>query len=488
MTPSHMHRRSFIRQTALGGAAAVTALSASRVYGANNKVRLGFIGCGGRGRQSIAWFSKLADVEIAALCDVDSNTLTNAVNKVKEETNPSVVGHTDQRKILDDPSIDAVVISNTNHWHALSAIWACQAGKDVYVEKPVSWSVAEGRLIVDAARKYNRIVQGGTQQRSDPFQAQLKKFLHEDKTLGKIKWVRLNRYGMRSSIGKRTTPLEIPETVDYNLWLGPAADQPIMRNRLHYDWHWDFNTGNGELGNWGPHITDDLRNVVFQDKVTHPKRILSGGGRLGWNDAGDTPNTHFTYFDTGDIPVIMDVHNLPRGKEVKANDVWMARRTGAFLVIECEGGYYAGGRGGGSAYDNDRQKIAQFKGNAGGGHARNFIDAIKSRKRDDLNAEIEETHYSSAWCHLGNNSYQLGGEYDREEATAQLDLPQWKQVIDEFHTHLDANGIDPAKEDIRLGAPLEFDAKKEVFTGSTAKKANKMLLRETYRKGFELKV
>lgn len=482
-------RRSFLH--AGSAAVAATAFAPSRVLGANERVNMGFIGIGGRGMASVNWFDKLEDVNIAALCDPDEARVNRAQDSLakKEGGKKADKTFTDLRKLIEDDSIDAVCISTQNHWHALAAIWACQAGKDVYVEKPVSHNIWEGRKLVEAARKYNRVVQGGTQQRSNAFHAELRDYL-ADGPLGKIKSVRCNRYGMRGSIGKRDTPLPKPDGVDYDLWLGPAQDVEIFRNKLHYDWHWDFNCGNGELGNWGPHILDDLRNLVFRDKLAYPTRVLAGGGRLAWNDAGESPNTHFIYMDCDGIPVIMDVHNLPRQKGLKASDVYRKRRTNAFLVVECENGYYAGGRSGGSAHDPEGKSIKKFKGDGGGGHARNFIDAVKARDPDVLNAEIEQIHYSSAWCHLGNISWQLGEahnkEYCRDRAKASLDLEPWHEVLEEFHTHLDANEVNWLKEDVVLGKMLEIDAEKETFTGESATDEALALLKREYRKGFEV--
>ena len=472
-------RRSFITTAGL----AIPAISASRAAGANENVRLGFIGLGGRGMGSAGHFKKADYTTIAGLCDPDEKKLAAAKKKF-----PGATATKDLRELIEDADIDAVVVSTCNHWHALASIWAIQAGKDVYVEKPVSHNVWEGRKIVEAARKYKRIVQGGTQQRSDLLQDRIKEFLDKG-DLGKIKYVRCNRYGQRASIGKRDTPLKPPKELDYDLWLGPAQDEEIFREKFHYDWHWDFNCGNGELGNWGPHILDDLRNVVFRDKIKLPKRVLAGGGRLAWDDAGTTPNTHFVYMDTGDIPVIVDVHNLPRKKDVKGNDVYMRRRTGAFLVIECENGYYAGGRGGGAAYSLDGEKIKSFKGDGGGAHAQNFIDAVRSRRQEDLNAEIEEIHYSSAWCHLGNISWQLGraNSYRRDKAEAAIkDFQPWNDVIADFHAHVKANEVDLGKFDVRLGAELEIDPEKETFTGKSATPEALALLTREYRKGYEV--
>jgi predicted dehydrogenase len=470
-------RRNFLATT--GGAAAFTALSASRVRGANDTIRIGSIGLGGRGMGSVDWFSKIKGVEIVHLCDADSSTLDRAKKKL-----PNARASQDLRKVIEDKEVDAVIVSTCNHWHVLASLWACQAGKDVYVEKPISHNIWEGRKLVEAARKYNRIVQGGTQQRSDDLQTEIKAFLDEG-TIGKIKYARLNRFGMRGSIGKREQPLAPPKTVDYNLWLGPAKDEPIYRDKFHYDWHWDWNAGNGELGNWGPHILDDCRNVVFRDRVKMPKRVLAGGGRFLWDDAGNTPNTQFYYIETDEVPVVMAVHNLPRKAGQRADDIYMRRKTNGFLVIECEGGYYTGGRGGGAAYDAEGKKIKGFNGDGGGKHAENFIKAVRSRNRAEQNAEIEEIHYSSAWCHLGNISYRLGAEYDREKAEAAIkDFQPWNDMLGDFHAHLDANGIDPAKADIKLGAALEIDAEKETFVGPTATPAALALLRREYREGF----
>ena len=472
-------RRSFITTAGLS----LPAIASTRAAGSNDAVRVGFIGLGGRGMGSVNWFSKIEGVDIAYFCDPDTNRIASAKKKF-----PSAKATGDLRKLIGDKDIDAVVISTCNHWHALAAIWAIQAGKDVYVEKPVSHNIWEGRKIVEAARKYKRIVQGGTQQRSDKLQGEIKDYL-DGGELGKIKYVRCNRYGQRASIGKRDTPLKPPMTLDYDLWLGPAQDEEIFREKFHYDWHWDWNCGNGELGNWGPHILDDLRNVVFRDKIALPKRVIAGGGRLGWDDAGNTPNTHFVYMDTGDIPVIVDVHNLPRKKGQNAADIYKRRRTGSFLVIECENGYYAGGRGGGAAYSQEGKKIKSFKGNGGGTHAQNFIDAVRSRKKEDLNAEIEQIHYSSAWCHLGNISWRLGQEdnYKRGEAGQRVkDFQPWNDVIADFHEHVKANEIDLAKYDVRLGQELLVDPEKETFVGESATPKALGLLTREYRKGYEV--
>jgi predicted dehydrogenase len=476
-------RRQFVAATAAGSAALL--FPARNVLGANEAINIGFLGLGGRGNESARWFSTIPGVRVAALCDADETRMAEALKK-----HPNAKTEKDLRKVIEDKDIDAVVISTCNHWHALASIWACQAGKDVYVEKPVSQTVWEGRKMVEAARKYNRIVQGGTQQRSDPCQKKIKEFITSGK-LGAMKWIRGNRFGVRASIGKQDTPLKPPASIDYDLWLGPAQDEPMYRRNFHYDWHWVWNTGSGEMGNWGVHILDDIRNAL-SDQASLPRRILAGGGRVAWNDAGETPNVHFVYFDIGSIPVIFSLSNLPAKKRTDAQDqtrlpaqAYRGVRDG--YVIQFEEGYYAGGRGGGWCYDNKGKKIEgmQAKGDGGGAHARNFIDAVRSRDRSKQNAEIEQTHYSSAWCHLANIAYRVGSDYKQDDAAqAARDFKPWQELLDGFHKHLDANGVDPASAGLKASGFLELDPAKETFTGPSATPKALALLTREYRKGF----
>jgi len=351
------------------------------------------------------------------------------------------------------------------------------------VEKPVSHNIWEGRKIVEAARKYKRIVQGGTQQRSDPVQAKIRQFIHEGK-LGKMLWIRGNRYGMRDSIGKLAQPLKPPAEVDYDLWLGPAQDVPMYRKEFHYDWHWMWNTGNGEMGNWGVHVLDDIRNML-EDRCSLPVRCLSGGGRVVWDDAGESPNVHFVYFDTGVVPVIFDLSNLSAEAGKKSDRHFRGVRSG--YVIQFEEGYYAGGRGGGWTYDNKGSKLEQFKGNSGGAHAKNFIDAIRARDPKIQVGEIEQVHYSSAWCHLANIAYRLGGAYQQGKALEMAkDFAPWKELLDGFHAHLEAQKVDPVKAGLKVSSILEIDPQKETFVGPSATPEALKLLRREYRTPFTM--
>lgn len=467
-------RRNFLWQSVSAGAA--LAALPTRAQGPNEQLSLGLIGLGPRGREHLRRFSALPNVRIAALCDTDEAVLSEVAQQ-----QPKAVRHTDLRRLLDDTSIDAVAIATCNHWHALAAIWACQAGKDVYVEKPLSHNHWEGQQVVRAARKFNRIVQVGTQQRSDPLQDELKHYFHVEQALGPIRHVEVCRFGVRAPIGKRLTPLEPPCTVDYNLWLGPALDQPLYRDKFHYDWHWDWNTGNGEMGNWGVHVLDDALNVVFRDQVPFPKRICAAGGRVLWNDAGETPNTCLAHFETGSVPLLFALSNLAeRPSSQKALNL---RGVESGYVIQCDGGYYCGGRGGGSAYDNTGKLLRKFHGDTGVGHFRNFVDAVLARDRTLLKADVEIGHRSTAWCTLVDNAIRVGHRYGHDEAVAvESDSETWAAMTHLVERHLGEHSVDIAAQ-FKLSPPLEFDGKKELFVGAQANTANSFLRRE-YRPSF----
>lgn len=478
---SRIHRRGFLQRSAVAGGVALWAKPLF-ARGVNEKINIGFIGLGGRSKELLPQFEKQPDVRIAALCDVDEERLAEAA-----ESYPAANKYADLRKLLDDKNIDAVVIATCNHWHVLAAIWACQAGKDVYVEKPLAHNHWEGQQLVATARKLDRIVQVGTQQRSDPLQAELKQFLHEDNKLGPIKYAQVCRFGPRASIGKRSTPLVPPKTLNYDLWLGPARNEPIYRDKLHYDWHWDWNTGNGELGNWGVHVLDDAVNVVLLDQVPFPKRITSAGGRFVWNDAGETPNIVFAYYDTGSIPILFGLSNLtdgPRSKKgLKIDDM----STG--YVIHCEGGYYAGGRGHGTAYDLNGKELKKFKGNSGQDvHQRNFVDAVKAHNRKILNAEVQIGHQATAWCNLADAALRAGKHYSHDTALGvQPSFEPWGSLVEQIEQHLKRNDVDISNAKLQLGPMLEFDSATQKFVGDEAANANQFLHRD-YRQKFEVPV
>jgi hypothetical protein len=316
-------------------------------------------------------------------------------------------------------------------------------------------------------------------------QAEIKKFLHQEQGLGKILSARVNRYGVRPPIGKRSTPLPIPSGVNYDLWLGPAQDEPIYRDKLQYDWHWDWNTGSGEMGNWGVHVLDDVRNNVFQDSVALPKRILGGGGRVVFNDAGETPNVHFVYFDTGSIPVVIGLTNITETPESRRSPPHPGPGSG--YIVYCEGGRFEGQRGKGVAYDNDGKVIKEFRGNSGNTiHQQNFVDAVRKRDASILNTNVKVGHDSTGWCNLANIAVRCGTTFSRAGAKAIQDASgQWPGLVQDMERLLAAHSVDIEGGEIRLSPVLEVDAKSEQFVGAGAEAANQYLKRQ-YRDGYQV--
>jgi len=470
-------RRSFIKAGSVTTAALGLSASAwSRVLGANEDIRVAVVGFHGRGRDHIRGLGSVPGVRIAALCDPDSSLL-EAEGKRQKEKNPTLETYTDIRKLLESKNVDVVSIATPNHWHSLAAIWAIQAGKDVYLEKPISHNVSEGRRVVEFARKHNRIVQSGTQSRSSITGITEAFAWVKAGNLGKIKVSRALCYKRRDSIGKVTGEQPIPPEIDYELWCGPALKQPLTRRQLHYDWHWVWNTGNGDLGNQGIHEMDVAR--WFLDEQALAPRVFSFGGRVGYVDDGETPNTQIIIQDYPTAPLIFEVRGLP----AKTGDRQMDNYRGASIgnVIECEGGYvmipnYTSA----VAFDKDGNKMKEWRGSES--HYANFIDVVRSRKVSDLHCDVIEGHLSSALCHTGNISYQLGKQSSPEEVREKIKGEKGcEEAFGRMMEHLSANGVDIAKEKLTLGIPLKMDPKTERFIGND--KANELLTRP-YRKGF----
>ena len=465
-------RRDFVKGSAAVGLS--LAVPFSRARAANNDIRAAVVGIGGQGANHINLFRNIPGVRVVAICDADKQFLDREEQKFKGR-NEKVDTYIDYRKLLEDKDIDVVITATPNHWHALVTIWACQAGKDVYVEKPVSHNIREGRQMVKAARKYNRIVQSGTQRRSDTGLAEAIDYIRRG-NLGKIVVVYGIVYVRRGSIGKVDGPQPIPASIDYNLWCGPAPKAPLMRKNLHYDWHWVWPTGNGDFGNNGIHFIDICRWFIGEDRLA--PRVISIGGRFGYIDDGQTPNTQIVFYDYKPAPIIFEVRGLPRAKGDSAMDEFRGTRAGS--VVQCEDGYFVGGW----AYDNDGKKIKQFKRTGGGGHHANFIKAVRSRKVSDLNADILEGHLSSALCHMGNVSYRLGHETSRDQVMEVVGGN--KEMVDSFERfqeHLLVNGVDVKATPRILGPSLTMDPEKERFVGDFSKEAN-VLASRNYREPF----
>jgi len=462
----------------------------SKPLGANDDIRvaviglgqLGAPGVGARGWQLIDRLREVPSVRIVALCDVDTQILDREVQRFAG-WQQRVKSHTDMRDVFGDPDVDAVFIATPNHWHALATVWACQADKDVYVEKPASHSIWEGRQMVAAARKYQRIVQVGTQTRSTDISKQAVEFIQSGQ-LGKILYARAIIYRRRTSIGKVDGPQPMPPSVDYNLWLGPAPKTKLMRSVFHYDWHWIWATGNGEIGNNGVHYLDRCRWLLGQTGL--PRRAMSIGGRFAFNDDGQTPNTQIALLAYDPAPIICEVRGLPEKSGSQKMDKFGSIATG--IIIQCEGGSYVGTRAG-AIYDNEGHEITKFTDRRecdqqASAHQANFVEAMRSRKPGDLNADIQDGHLSAALCHMANVSQRLGTQAEPDAMTeTTLGDPRWCDAFERFRTHLGANGIDIDKTRAVLGPWVTMDSDTETFVDDFAEQANE-LSRRDYRAPF----
>jgi predicted dehydrogenase len=474
-----LSRRSFLQHT-LSASAVLALAPTARILGANDDIRVAVVGFRSKGSDHIQALRQLAGVRIVALCDADEDVLNKGVDNLKK-LNLNVTGYLDIRRLLEQKDVDAIITATPNHWHALATVWACQAGKDVYVEKPVSHEIWEGRKAVEAARKYNRVVQAGTQSRSDPALKEAFTYMQQG-NLGKIVCARGFCYKRRQSIGKVTGPQDPPKTVNMDLWTGPAQLLPLMRKNLHYDWHWVWNTGNGDIGNQGIHEMDMCRWALGQKGLA--PRVMSLGGRFGYVDDGETPNTQIAVFDYQPAPLIFEVRGLPRNpdEEGEAMDNYLGARVG--IVIHCENGYFVGGAGGGWICNNEGKKLKQYKGTGGADHQANFFTAMRSRKATDLNADIEQGHLSSALCHMGNISYRLGQLHTRDEMWERIKgNKEIASTFERCESHLAANKVDIKGKATTLGPWLTMDPAKEHFVGDFAAPANALVKRE-YRKPF----
>jgi len=468
-------RRDFMKRAAAGGAMAAFTLSGTkasgRVLGANDRVRIAIAGIHGRGQWHIKGFGGMKDVEIAYLVDPDSRLFASRSDAVKQLAGNAPVCVQDILKALDDKNLDAVAIVTPNHWHALMAIWACQAGKDVSVENPCSHGIAEGRKLVEAARKYDRIVQHGTQRRSDPQWIQLT----DDVRNGKYGRLRI-AYGYacqpRLSIGVKK-PQEPPRELDFNHWLGPAPVQPFRTNLVHYHWHWSWDFGDGEIGNMGSHQLDVCRWALPPGAA--PKSVVSLGGRFGYKDQGQTPNNHLTMIDFGEAKVIFEARGLV------PNNQW--KITNEFFTDEGvvrDGKFFPKGKNEGVPIDNFPPPGAPEQGPR---HMRNFIDCVRSRKREDLHGEILEGHRSAMLAHLGNISYRLGKSTPfSKETKAFGDDKKFYESFEDMKRYLtDVARLELTNATYRLGRTLQFDAQTERFVG--ASDADQLLPR-SYRRPF----
>jgi predicted dehydrogenase len=480
MLKTNVNRRQFMnRSLAAAGVGAGFAISGTkssgRVIGANDTVRVAIAGLNGRGGSHVGEFVKMRGVEITYLVDPDMRTYKKRLSEIQKQGGREPATVQDIRKVLDDKSLDAVSVATPNHWHALITIWACQAGKDVYVEKPCSHNVHEGRVAVAAARRYNRIVQHGTQNRSSEEWALAAAAIHSGK-LGKLLVSRALCYKPRGSIGFMPTG-DPPAEVAFDLWLGPAPKQPYHRNLVHYNWHWFWDFGNGDIGNQGVHEMDKARWLIPPPSqgngksATFPKTVLSVGGRFGYRDQGETANTQISIMDYGDTQLVFEVRGLN-------TDGFHGQKVGN--IAHLESGILVGGK----FYPKGEDKAVPLgsvvklntERGPGNGHFGNFIAAVRSRKVEDLNADILEGHYSAALCHLANISYRIGTEVPFSKSTGAFgDDKDAYETLARMEEHLKDNGVVLDGLNYRLGRKLTFDGETESFKDDP--KANELLTR-----------
>ena len=437
-TQKGVSRREFLKRTAAGVVAgtALPTILPKRVFGANDRVNLAVIGIRGQGSGHLRGFAKIPDVHIKTICDVDENLFPARIKAIQEEHGYAPGTEHDMRRVFDDPDIDAVTFATPNHWHALGTIWACQAKKHVYVEKPASHGVWEGRQMVHAARANNVLVQVGFQNRSRRNTMAAMKFIH-DGNLGEIYMGRGLCFKPRWDIGRYADgPLEEGESfslrtdgsgempsytrgyldkVHYDLWIGPARERPFNRNRFHYNWHWNFEYGNGDTGNQGPHQFDIGRWGL--NKHEYPIKVSSKGGCFVYDSAQSTPNTQISVFEYADGTIFefgtRGLFTNAEG-EVKIGNIFYG--SDGWLEIDAGGNWktFFGPKGEpgptSEAIEEEASNALNTVGTGVGGHFGNFIAAVQSGKQEDLTCDIEEGHRSSALAHLGNISYLLGRE------------------------------------------------------------------------------
>jgi len=470
-------RRNFLKATAVVGVASPFFVPQT-AFGANETVNVGIVGLGIRGQgELMPRFAKQQNVKVVALADPDMARTNAAVAKLEKDFAQKADGYADMRKIFERKDVDAVGNATMQYWHCLSTIWACEAGKHVYCEKPLSHFIWEGRQMVNAAEKYNRLIQCGIQSRSTQSTLDAIEFIKSGK-IGKIKYVTAFANKPRTSIGKRTEPLPIPPTVDYDLWCGPADDGPIYRDRLQYDCSFTWNMGDGESVNQGVHEVDMARRVLGIDGL--PRRVISLGGRFVWDDVGDVPNTQIVYYDYPETPILYEVHNMRENKDPNSP----APRTHGFgtgIVVHCEAGHVYVVTGSASAFDAENKRTASWS--SPDTHFENFIAAVRSGRREDLNCDVLAGHISTTICNAGNVSYRLGKSASVSAQKAAIaDVPLFGEMHERYLQHIAKHDVDPNMT--ILGPWLTCDPANECFKDDA--EADK-IVRGWYRDPYDIK-
>lgn len=477
---SKFNRRTFLKSsTAAGAAVLICGTSATRpVFGANERLRIAVAGVNGRGRGHISGFLEQPNVEIAYLIDPDQNVLDRQLKSLQERVAGrfTTKGAADIREALNDKNVDAISVAAPNHWHSLMTIWGAQAGKHVYVEKPMSHDIAEGRVAWEAQKKYKVVVQHGTQSRSSAGNAGLHQAIHEGK-FGKLKISYGYACKKRAGIGFKA-PSDPPSQLDWNLWRGPAMIEQFHGNFVHYNWHWFWVTGNGELNNQGTHQLD-MAFWALDPKVTHPLRAMAIGGRFKWEDQGETPNTLFgiAEYPNGQY-VFFNVRNVDHeGYPHQVENEYYFEDGGKIVG----GQYYAKG-----SEKGDKVSVPPGKVTPGGNWGA-FVAACRANDPEMANGTAGQAHYSCTLGHLINNSYRLGKKVPFNAKAGRFgDNAEAHEHFMKLHALMrDGAGVPEDKAEYTVGPWLTFDAQAEKFTGEFADEANQ-LVQDQRRPGFEL--
>ena len=486
-------RRRFLSDSTIAAAAlaagssfipnATEARAADTAASANDKLNVMVCGVRSRGNHLARSFAKTPGCHVKYICDVDEAIGQDRVNGIEKQSGYRPTFVRDMRQGFDDKDLDAVVIATPNHWHALAGIWAMQAGKDVYVEKPVSHNISEGQRLVETARKLKKICQTGTQSRSLKGAIAAVDYVQSGQ-IGDVKLARGLCYNRRKSIGKKGV-FEPLKSVDYNLWVGPAEMRPVTRPQFHYDWHWQYHWGNGDINNQGVHQMDVARWGLGIDSLSDS--VICYGGRLGYVDAGNTANTQVAIHKFGNKTITFEVRGLETDPlyEAKIGDIFYGS----------EGILALANWGQGFAMDLDGKVVKRFGQDVKGSpyavgtdaHIQNFVDAVRSHDPNDLNAEIREGHLSAGLGHAATISYRLGKQAPVAQVKEAIEAfggdDDNADTLDRTIAHLKDNGVDLNETPLTLGPVLQMDAKTETFTNNDA--ANAMLTRK-YRKSFEV--
>ena len=476
-------RRQFLKSSLAAGIAPFISggTAGAQIIGANDRLRLAVAGLNGRGKNHIDGFLGQKNVEIAYLIDPDKKVLASRMKDLRKKVEAkglpfTTKGISDIREALGDKNLDAVSIATPNHWHSLMTIWSAQSGKHVYVEKPMSHDVAEGRICVEAQQKYGVVIQHGTQRRSDAGIAGLSEAIRAGK-FGRLKI----SYGYcckpRGGIGhdKIATP---PENLDWNLWRGPAQIDDYHGNYAHYDWHWFWKTGNGDMNNQGTHQLDVAAWALDEDQ-TNPVRVMSLGGRFQWNDQGETPNTMMgmAEYPNGQW-AFFNVRNVNyKGYERQVENEYYFEDGGKIIRNK----YYAPGSKKGESVKVDKGDVTP------GGNWGSFIAACRAGKPEMANGNVLEAHYGCVLGHLMNNSYRLGEDVPFNSKAGRFgDNTPAAEHFGHLHSIMaDGVGVPKDGSKYKVGPWLTFDPKTEKHTGEHAAAAN-ALLKDPNRKGFEI--